>query len=122
MSFIPAVQREINSRQPNDPVRLTLEHLRRRAVGHQNPVTLADMVVLLQTHGINLSVKQFQQSVLAISRDADFFIGSGNRGIYLIDTIDDARVMRDFYVTRIQAEQQNLDNLQRQAVQVGWNL
>lgn len=122
MSFLPAVQREINRRQLNDPVRLTLEHLIRRAVGHQNPVTLADMVAHLRTQGVNLSVKQFQQSVLAISRDADFFIGSGNRGIYLIDTIDDARVMRDFYVTRIQAEQQNLDNLQRQAVQVGWNL
>ena len=122
MSFIPAVQREMNSRQPNDPVRLTLEHLSRRAVGHQHPVTLADMVAHLRTQGINLSVKQFQQSVLAISRDADFFIGSGNRGIYLIDTIDDARVMRDFYVARIQAEQQNLDNLQRKAVQVGWNL
>ena len=42
--------------------------------------------------------------------------------IFLIDTIDDARVMRDFYETRIQAERHNLNNLRRQAGHVGWNL
>jgi hypothetical protein len=122
MSFLPAVRREIQARQPNDPVRITLEYLIQHAIGHQNPVTLDTMVAHLRTRGVNLSVKQFQQTALATSRDADYFIGSGNRGIFFIDTIDDARVMRDFYVTRIQAEQQNLDNLQRQAGHVGWNL
>jgi len=33
MSFLPAVRREIQSRQPNDPVRLTLEYLLQRGVG-----------------------------------------------------------------------------------------
>ena len=36
MSFLPAVRREIQSRQPNDPVRVTLEYLLQRAVGRHN--------------------------------------------------------------------------------------
>jgi hypothetical protein len=122
MSFLPAVQREINNRQPNDPVRLTLEFLSQRGVGYQHSVPLADIVAHLQAQNVPISATGFQQTVLAASRDADYYIGSGNRGYFLIDTIDDARVMRDFYEARIQAEQQNLDNLRRQALQVGWHL
>jgi hypothetical protein len=122
MSFLPAVQREINNRQPNDPVRLALEFLSQRGVGYQNSIPLRDIVAHLQAQGVNISEAGFQQTVLATSRDADFFIGAGNRGYFLINTIDDARVMRDFYETRIHAEQQNLDNLRRQSVLVGWNL
>jgi hypothetical protein len=64
----------------------------------------------------------FQQTVLAESRGADFFIGSGPRGYFLIETLEDAAAMRDFYERRIAAETQNLGNLQRQAALVGWNL
>jgi hypothetical protein len=38
MSFLPAVQREINSRPPNDPIRVTLECHLQNAVGRQNAV------------------------------------------------------------------------------------
>jgi len=40
----------------------------------------------------------------------------------LIETLQDAEEMRDFYEERITAEQQNLDNLRRQAAAVGWNI
>jgi hypothetical protein len=101
-------------------VRLTLEYLIQHGIGHLNPVPLHEIVQHLNDNGIHISETDFQQTVLAESRDADYFIGSGNRGCFLIDTVDDARVMRDFYNTRIQAEQQNLDNLRRQANTVGW--
>src|SRR5438876_12436430 len=122
MSFIPAVQREINNRQPNDPVRVALEYLLQNAVGRQNPVPLPTIVAHLQARGINISETGFQQTVLAGSRDRDFYIGSGRRGYFLIDNIADTEEMRDFYETRIRAEQQNLDNLRRQARAVGWNI
>jgi hypothetical protein len=122
MSFLPAVQREIQARQPNDPVRLTLEYLSQHAVGHQNPVPLDRIVAHLQGQGVNITNTGFQQTVLSASRAADYFIGSGSRGYFLINTIADAIVMRDFYETRIRAEQQNLANLRRQALPFGWNL
>jgi hypothetical protein len=122
MSFLPAVQREIQRRRPNDPVRITLEYMSQHAVGHQNPVPLGRIVAHLQAQGVNISETGFQQTVLAASRDADYFIGSGSRGYFLIDTIDDAIVMRDFYETRIRVEQQNPGNLRRQAVLVNWNI
>jgi len=122
MSFLPAVQREIANRPANDSVRLTLEYLIQHGIGHQNPVPLIVIVQHLNDNGIQISETGFQQTVLAASRDADYFIGSGNRGYFLIDTVDDARVMQRFYNTRISAEQQNLDNLRRQATNVGWTI
>jgi len=54
MSFLPAVQREIQNRQPNDVVRLTLEYLSQHAVGHQNPIPLDRIVAHLQAQGETL--------------------------------------------------------------------
>src|SRR3954453_1647051 len=101
MSFLPAVHREIAGRQPGDPVRLTLEYMLQHAVGRQNSVTLPTIVAHLQSVGANITEKGFQQTVLAASRSADYFIGSGRHGYYLIDTIADACEMRDFYEPRI---------------------
>jgi hypothetical protein len=122
MSFLPAVQREIANRPPQDPVRVTLEFLMRHAVGRANAIPLSKIVAGLRSLGIRMSETDFQQTVLAESRGADYFIGSGQRGYFLIDTMDDAVEMRDFYDRRISAERQNLDNLVRQAKLVGWPL
>jgi hypothetical protein len=92
------------------------------AVGRHNPVTLPTIVAHLQDVGASITETGFQQTVLAASRSADYFTGSGRHGYYLIDTIDDACEMRDFYEVRIRREQQNLDNLRRQAAQSGWNI
>jgi len=122
MSFLPAVRREINSRSANDPVRVTLEYLLQNAVSRKNPVSLETIVLHLQGIGLNINETGFQQTVLAESRDRDFFIGSSRQGYFLIDDIDDAKEMRNFYEARIRAEQQNLDNLKRQAAGVGWKI
>lgn len=122
MSFLPAVQREINNRRADDRVRLTLDYMMHHAVGRNNAVPLPKIVAHLKKAGANISENGFQQTVLAASRDGDYFIGSGRHGYFLIDTIDDAREMQDFYETRIRAEQQNLDNLRRQAEHLGWKI
>ena len=64
----------------------------------------------LQSIGVTLSDTDFQQTVLAASRGADYFIGSGHRGYFLIDSQADAAEMRDFYDARIASERQNLRN------------
>jgi hypothetical protein len=84
--------------------------------------SLHEIVADLRAQGLNLTQTGFQQTVLAQSRDGDYFIGSGRRGYFLIETQLDAEEMRDFYQERIRAEQQNLDNLRRQAGAVGWNI
>lgn len=122
MSFIPAVNREIANRQPGDPARETLQYLLQNAVGRHNPVPLATIVADLRNVGVTLTETGFQQTVLAESRDNDYFIGSGRHGYFLIAAVEDAEEMRDFYENRIRAEQQNLANLVRQAAAVGWNI
>jgi hypothetical protein len=122
MSFLPAVRREIAARSPQDPVRITLEFLLQNGIGRTNSVSIGTIIQHLQTHGITLTPNGFQQSILAESRGADFFIGSGNRGLFLIDSIADAARMRDFYQNRMRAEQQNLNNLMRAAQKVGWTI
>ncbi len=122
MSFLPAVHREINRRASTDPVRQTLEFLLANAVGRNHPVTLPVIVDHLQQLGTRITSTGFQHTVLSESRDGEFYIGSGRRGYFLIDTLQDAEEMRDFYETRIRAEQQHLANLRRQASQVGWSI
>jgi hypothetical protein len=122
MSFIPAVQREINRRQVRDPIRVTLDFLMQRAVGRRHATTLASIVRHLRFAGVSVTPTQFQQTILAGSRDRDYFIGSNQTGYFLMETVDDAMAMRDFYLERIRAEQQNLDNLRRQAASVGWRI
>jgi hypothetical protein len=121
MSFLPAVRREIHKRPAGDPVRVTLEYLLENAVGRRNAVPLPRIVAELRRRGLHLTETGFQQTVLAESRDGDYFIGSGGRG-YLIATQADAEEMRDFYERRIAAERQNLFNLKRQAGAVGWTI
>ena len=122
MSFLPAVHREIANRPPQDPVRVTLEYMLRAAVGRANAIPLGTIVSSLSALGIRMTETGFQQTVLAESRGADYFIGSGPRGYFLIETLEDAAEMRDFYARRIAAETQNLNNLVRQATIVGWTL
>jgi len=122
MSFLNAVNREIANRPPNDSIRITLEYLLKYGIGRQNAVPLGNIVSFLNSQGISISETGFQQTILAESRDNDYFIGSCSRGYFLIDTIDDAITMRDFYQSRIDAEQQNLDNLRRQAIIFNWKI
>lgn len=123
MSFLPAVHRAIAAHNsPSDPVGEALKYLLNSAVGHGNAVPLEKVVAHLVSIGISMSPTDFQQTVLAESRNSDFFIGSGPRGYFLINSIDDARAMKEFYEARITAEKRNLDNLERQSRLVGWNL
>ena len=122
MSFLPAVRRKISILAPRDPMRLALQYLLTAAVGRNNAVPLRVLVTYLRRRGVDITPTGFQQTILAESRSSDFFIGSNHRGYFLIDTIADAREMRNFYRRRIRAEQQNLTNLATRAQRIGWNL
>jgi hypothetical protein len=68
MSFLPAVQREINNRRHNDPVRVVLEFLSQSGVGRNNAIPLPDIIAHLDGLGFAITGTQFQQTVLAASR------------------------------------------------------
>jgi hypothetical protein len=90
------------------------------AVGKHNAVPLPDIVAHLKGLGVNITTNGFQQSILAESRSGDYFIGSGHKGYFLIDTIDDAREMKEFYDVRIRREESNRNNLCQQSKIHGW--
>jgi hypothetical protein len=71
------------------------------AVGSNNAIPLPRIVAHLNHRGITITETGFQQTILAESRGGNYFIGSGRRGYFLIDAIQDAEQMRDFYATRI---------------------
>jgi hypothetical protein len=123
MSLIPAVERQIAGRLQNDPVRITLEFLLERgAVGWANPVSITTVTRFLNDQGIDIEYKNVQQQIMGASRHGDFFIGSSSRGIFLIDAIEDAERMRDFYLAKIQSQQENLERLRIVANRIGWDL
>lgn len=122
MSFLPAVRREISQRGPRDPVRVVLEFLLENGVGRSNSVSWARIDDALKTSGITMSKPEFQQSVLAESRRNKYFIGWGNKGYFLIDSINDARGCANYYRNRIAAETQNLRNLEAASTDCGWSL
>ena len=83
MSFLPAVRREIQSRQPNNPVRVTLEYPLQRAVGRHNAVPLPTIVADLRVQGLNLTETGFNKHFWLNRAMCDYFIGSGQRGTSL---------------------------------------
>ena len=107
---------------PRDPVRITLEYMMSCGIGRRNAIPLRRIVAYLNRRGVRVSETGFQQTILAESRSGNYFIGSDRRGYFLIDSVQDAEEMRDFYRTRIRREQENLANLARQARAIGWNI
>lgn len=122
MTFMDAVNREIANRNEDDPIRITLEFLRDRNASPSQPITLSTIVSHLNDHEIDISEVGFQQTILATSRDQDYFIGSGPRGYFLIRSEEDAREVWRFYTRRINAESQNRTNLVSQALKFGWSI
>ncbi len=124
MPFLARTRQEIASRQPTDPVRITLEFLLNNAVGRNSAIPIGDVLDHLATHGIQMRYNEFQQSILGVSRhgNGSFFIGSGTTGIYLLRDIEDARAMKEFYEAKMLTQQQNLGRLLAAASNVGWRL
>jgi hypothetical protein len=116
-AFYEAAKLEVLKRPETDPMRVALEYLLKRACGSKNSKPWPNLSSWLSENGIEMSKKQFQQTVLKKSRSNGVFIGSNDsgesRGYFIIVTKEDALVMRDFYLKRIAAEKRNLDSLNR---------
>ena len=120
MSFLQAAQQIVKNPAGHDPIMVeTLNYLiNNNHIGRNNSVPMNDVVAHLVNQRYQISREGFQQTILKDTRDDqgnDVFIASCNRGIYLINGAEDARMCAEFYRSRIRSEQSNLDNLIRLA-------
>ena len=115
MPFVDSARAAVQRLPQGDRTRVTLEYLLQNALGRHNARPWPKLEAHLNTHGINMSREEFQQTILAESRAGDIFIGSNDhgpgRGYFIIQDRADADVAREFYTRRIAAQQANLVRL-----------
>ena len=115
MPFVDSARAAVNRLPPGDRTRVVLEYLLQHGLGRQNARPWPDLEAHLSDHGIVMSSKQFQQTILAASRSDEIFIGSNDhglgRGYFIIQDRADADCAREFYTRRIAAQQANLNRL-----------
>src|SRR5436309_2426210 len=88
-----------------------LRFLIRHAAGHEHAIPIKSV---LQRTRFRRSYKKesFQLKLLVPLRsDPRVFVGTSNRGIYLVTTAEDADNTIGFYTSRIRSEQKHLSNL-----------
>jgi hypothetical protein len=101
-------------RLPADSVdAIILEFLLERGVGRRNAQSWRRIDERVRQRGFRISKQQFQHGLLAASRAGSLFIGSTNRGYFLIENRDDAVAMQGWYLERIAVEQKHLNQLNR---------
>ena len=116
MPFLSAAQSHVQILQPGSADRLILEILLQSAVGRHNAKPWSALETHLKRHNVSIRQQAFQQGLLKKSREGQVFIGSNDhgvgRGYFLIQDREDAEIIRQWYLRRIQVEQGHLDQLE----------
>ena len=103
--------------KPGSPEEACVQLLLKTAVGRARARTLADVATELNALGYSTLKKGpitgawVQRFVVRPSRKTSAFIASGVDGIFVIESVEDAQVMLDFYKNRIAAENENMGYL-----------
>jgi hypothetical protein len=104
-------------------MRDTVEYLLSNAVGIRNAVSTDNIIAYLRRRGHRIYREEWQINVLGPLRDNGIFIGSKvGTGMFIIETIDDAREVVASIEHRINVEQSRLKILREIAHQSGWIL
>jgi hypothetical protein len=112
MTFVESARQYVQETE-NPAERAIYDYLLANAVGHGNAKSWGTIQAALRRRGVSMRQNDFQQTILKQSRsqNSEIFIGSSNNGYFLINTTADAEIMREFYQTRIDSEQVNLNRL-----------
>jgi len=124
MTFLPAARAYAATLTAGTSREIILNYLIANAVGSANAAPWSSIEAHLSSFGIRMSQQSFQHGLLADSRSMPCFIGSYDkgkrRGYFIIDSMADALLMRDWYELRIQKERYHVDRLRDAARLVGW--
>jgi hypothetical protein len=99
-----------------------LEYLLQNGLGRNQPVPTQTIVDHLAANGHRMTLNQFQSTLLQETRSGALFIGSSNRGLFIIQDVDDVRATLEFYENRVRAEREHMERLRQLAEQRQWNL
>lgn len=129
MTFVTIAQNFLNnpgslkSHPYYSAMRDTVEYLLSNAVGIRNAVSTDNIIAYLRRRGHRIYREEWQINVLGPLRDNGIFIGSKvGTGMFIIETIDDAREVVASIEHRINVEQSRLKILREIAHQSGWIL
>lgn len=104
-------------------MRDTMEYLLNNAVGIRNAVSTDRIINYLRSRGHKIYREEWQINVLGPLRDNGVFIASKPAvGMFIIETINDAREVIASMEHRIAVERKRLGILKRIARQGGWNV
>lgn len=130
MSFISSaeaflVEQGELSDDPNKDLMIdTIRYLLENARGYRNRKSIKTIFGILKPRYNKMKNQEYwQNNVLNRLRDNGIFIGSkigGGGGIFLIESIGDANIVKTSYEHRIAKEQSHLDELKRQMKQYKW--
>lgn len=102
-------------------MRDTVQYLSNNAVDLRNAVSTDNIIAHLRGLGHNIYREEWQINVLGPLRENEIFIGSKvGKGIFIIQTIDDAREVVASMEHRINVETRRLQILRQIATQGGW--
>lgn len=113
MSLFPNAQAVLASGSLGSDEAAILTFLVNNAVGKANAKSWKKINAHLRSLPTPIvMVKQdFQHGLLSHSRENNYFIGSSNKGFFIIDDIQDARASASYYRSRIQSETMHLSQL-----------
>lgn len=111
-NFTEAMETQIKLLEENTADRLILEYLLKNAKGAAKAKSWKRINAHLKANGIIHSKQMFQKMLLQRSRKSTYFIGSGYKGYFVIESPTDVAVVRDFYNTRMTKELQHLQTVE----------
>ena len=111
MAFVDDARPHLAALPADSVDAIILEFLLERGIGRRNAQSWRKIDERLRQRGFRVRKQHFQHGLLAASREGTLFIGSTNRGYFLVQDRQDAAAMQRWYRERIAVEQSHLDQL-----------
>lgn len=122
MSFVARAQQFVSNPNISSSRQNEMVETVRFLLQQSTPINTDRIVAHLTNRHYTINREQWEQEVLGPLRDFGIFIGSSNRGIFIVRSREDAIDTYRFYAKRIIAESERLGILANLIRVAGWNL
>jgi hypothetical protein len=122
--YLEATRAALLAYPKDSPEQATLQHLIDHSVGRANAITGAALCDAVAQRGHVITKNWFQHRLVATSRrkESNWFIGSSNRGFFLLADEGDVLESLGRYGVRLKSEAQNGENCVEQAGRHGFRM